>query len=190
MNRLGINLLLFLCTSQGFAQQPVNDFTATDVKTSVDISLSQFSSSRGLVIIFTSNECPFDKEYRDRIKILAEQGSRSLPVLLINSHPGPEETADKMKEMLMDWGASAHYLADKSQSAMASLGAVRSPQAFLLKNVSGKFIVIYNGAIDDSPQSVSSVTTSYLQDAIQRFLASQPIETSQTRAVGCSIRRK
>ena len=65
-----INSLLFLITiSLGLkAQTPIQNFTLTNVVDGKMVSLVQYSSSNGVVVLFTSNECPFDNYYKDRIK--------------------------------------------------------------------------------------------------------------------------
>ena len=50
------------------AQTTVQNFTLTNVVDGKTVSLDQFSSNVGVVILFTSNECPFDNYYKDRIK--------------------------------------------------------------------------------------------------------------------------
>ena len=49
--------------------------------------------------------------------------------------------------------------------------------------------LIYKGAIDDNYESISSVKTFYLKDAIQSYSSGIEIEVSETKAIGCSIKR-
>lgn len=95
-----------------------------------------------------------------------------------------------MAEAIAQWNMDVPYLADKQQAVMTAFDARRSPEAFVLKPSGGKFQIIYKGAIDDNPQSAQAVTANYLPDAIEHVVSGKPLMTSQTRAAGCSIRRK
>ena len=172
------------------AQNPINSFTLTDVVTGKTVSLDQFSSSLALTIIFTSNACPYDVHYADRLNELITTYSGKIPFLLINAHPDPEETPELMKVTATGWAYSVPYLSDKDQLAMDALDAKRSPEAFLLTHVNGAFVVSYSGAIDDSPQEPAAVTVRYLKDAIDALLAGKSTVATTVRAAGCSIRKK
>ncbi|MDZ7647240.1 MAG: hypothetical protein U5K54_08685 [Cytophagales bacterium] len=53
------------------------------------------------------------------------------------------------------------YLADKDQKVMETFGARKSPEVFLLSTVTGKVTVVYNGAIDDNPQTANDVRQTF-----------------------------
>lgn len=181
--------VLCLFSQLSFAQQATN-FTLKDVRTGNDVSLNQFSSNKAVVIIFTSNECPFDKEYRERIRMTTESFRGSAAFLLINSHSEAEESEARMAEAIAQWNINAPYLSDKQQAVMTAFDARRSPEVFVLKPSGVKFQVVYKGAVDDNPQSAQAVTSTYLKDAIEHLVSGKPLTTAITRAAGCSIRRK
>jgi hypothetical protein len=188
--RIPLLFLFFLtglCTS---AQTPVQNFTLLNVADSSDTSLDHYTSHKGMVLIFTSNACPYDAYYLERIRTLVNMYQGKIQFLLINSHPDPDEAVEKMKAAYRQWGLTVPYLADKSQVAMESLGARKSPEAFLLKPVGGKFMVIYSGAIDDNPQVMTAVSQHYLHEAIEALIGGHKTEIPKSRAVGCSIRKK
>ncbi len=172
------------------AQPPVQNFTLTNVADGTTISLNSYPACSGLAIIFTSNVCPFDNYYFDRIKNLINSYPEKIQFLLINSFQEPEESADKMKTAYSHWNLPVPYLSDKEHVAMDCLGAKKSPEVFLLSGASGKYKVIYSGAIDDNPQSAPAVTVQYLKSAIDKLLAGQKNDVATVRAVGCTIRRK
>ncbi len=172
------------------AQTPVQNFTLINVADGASISLNSYPARSGLVIIFTSNVCPFDNYYFDRIRNLINAYPGKIQFLLINSFQDPEESADKMKTTYSLWNLPVPYLADKEQIAMDCLGAKKSPEVFLLSGSPGKYQVAYHGAIDDNPQSPPAVTAHYLNAAIDKLLAGQKIDVATVRAVGCTMRRK
>jgi hypothetical protein len=168
--------------------QEVKDFSLVNVANGKTVSLNTYPSCAGIVILFTSNACPYDEYYRGRIDKLAREYQDKVPVLLVNSHNDPNESIDNMKKKAAGW--SLPYLADKDQVLMSSLGVAKSPSAYLLKNNGGKFVLIYSGAIDDNAQVEADVRHHHLKDAIDIMLANQKVATVEVRPVGCSIRKK
>jgi peroxiredoxin len=185
-----INIFFFLITiSLGLkAQTPIQNFTLTNVVDGKMISLDQYSSSNAVVVMFTSNECPFDNYYKDRIKEMIGVYAGKVQFLLVNSYIESEESVEKMHIHYSD--LNVPYLADKDQLAMNALGAKKSPEVFLLKISGGKFMTAYSGAIDDNPQVSKDVNQKFLKDAIDKMLSGQKIEVTNNRAVGCSMRKK
>jgi len=172
------------------AKAQVPNFTLTNVLNGKSISLDTYPSCSGIVIVFTTNACPYDEYYRTRIKKISNDYQDKVPVLLINSGIDAAESTDNMAKKAQQLGISIPYLADKDQAVMQSLGATKSPQVFLLKNEGGKFSVVYSGAIDDNAQVEKDVRQSYLKDAIDIMLTNQKIETAEVRPVGCALRKK
>jgi peroxiredoxin len=183
---LVVFFLLVLVKTHG----QVLNFTLPNVISGNTVSLDSYSASSGIVIIFTSNACPYDEHYRSRIVKLAKDLGDKTPVLLINSHTDPNESVEAMTKKAQQLGLTVPYLADKDQAVMKSLKATKSPQAFLLKNDGGKFSVVYNGALDDNPQVEADVRSTYLRDAVNSLLSNQPVTAPEVRPVGCSIRKK
>ncbi len=188
-----LNLILFalvaLCASAR-AQQTIQNFTLPNVADNSSVSLEGFQSCTGLVVLFTSNDCAYDGYYISRLKSLVNTYKEKIQFVLVNSYIEPNEAADKMKAKYDAWGLGVPYLADKDQAAMNCLSAKKSPEAFLLKNTGGKYVLFYSGAIDDNPQVANDVKQNYLKDAIDKLLAGQKIDVANVRAVGCSVRRK
>jgi hypothetical protein len=169
------------------AQTPVSGFTVTNVDGS-SISLDSYNNVAGVVVIFTSNYCPYDGYYKLRIRDLIKSYNDKVPFILVNSHP--DESLQSMKIAYGAWALPVPYLADKDQVAMNALGAKKSPEAYLLKNVNGKFVALYSGALDDNPQAPEGVTSYYIKQAIDKLLASEDVNMPSVRPVGCSIRQK
>jgi peroxiredoxin len=180
-------IALTLVTFSLRAQTPVENFTVANVD-GTQVSLETYRAAAGVVVIFTSNICPYDGYYKLRIRELIKTYNDKVPFILINSHP--DESPASMKTAYGAWGLPVPYLADKDQVAMLALGAKKSPEAFLLKNVNGKFVSLYNGAIDDNAQAPEGVTVYYIKQAIDKLLASQEVNMPSVRPVGCSIRKK
>lgn len=188
MRKLIALLALVVCFAAN--AQTVQDFKLVNVLNGNTVSLGTYPSCEGLLIIFTSNACPYDEYYRARINKLARDYQDKVPVLLVNSHVDANESADAMVKKAQQAGISLPYLADKDQTLMNALGATKSPAVYLLKNNGGKFTIVYKGAIDDNAQVEADVRHHHLKDAIDIMLANQAVQTPEVRPVGCTIRKK
>ena len=189
IKKIFLTVSLFILLTHAYSQQ-VQNFSLKNVINGQDVSLDSYPSCEGLLIIFSSNSCPYDEHYRNRIKSLSGELTEKIPVLLVNSNTEPAESVDNMIKKAQQVGLKVPYLADKEQVLMQALGATKNPQAFLLKNNSGKFSVVYSGAIDDNAQVERDVKHAYLKDAIDIMLANQTITTPEVRPTGCTIRLK
>lgn len=172
------------------AQTVVNDFQLINVMNNETVSLGAYSSSKGLVVIFTSNACPYDRYYQDRIGALSADYGGRVPVLLVNSLTEPGEGTQEMVAQANSRKLKVPYLADKDQVLMSNLNVKKTPEAFLLKNVNGKFTVVYRGAIDDNAQVEADVRHRYLRDAIDALLKNGKVQTPEVRPVGCNLKKK
>ncbi len=190
-SKVYLAFLILLGCSFSLSAQPktITDFKLPSAIGSTEVALSDFKSEKGLVVIFTGNNCPYDKYYRQRIVNLSHQCAQSgLPFLLINSHPGAAENLSKMGSTAKIAGFDMPYLKDASQAVLRDFGAKKSPEAFLLKNSRGKFQVIYQGAIDNNPQVAADVKENYLLKSIEHFFAGKAPAQASVRPTGCIIR--
>lgn len=158
------------------------------------ISLSDFSASKGIIVVFTSNHCPFAKAYEDRIIALNNKyASQGFPVVAINpSDPGThmDDSFDKMKERASSKGYNYPYLADESQAVAKAFGAARTPQVYVLSKSNGKFTVRYMGMLDDNPQDPAGASKFYVDEAVSNLISGKPVVTMSTKPIGCAIKWK
>jgi peroxiredoxin len=158
------------------------------------VSLSDYKDSKGVIVVFTCNPCPFAQAYEQRIINLHKKySSLGYPVVAIDPNDdeiSPDDTFEKMKERAMERNYPFPYLKDETQEVYKAYGAARTPHIFLLNNKKGKFIVAYVGAIDDNAMDASSVTKNYLENAIKALVAGEKPDPATTKAVGCTIKTK
>jgi len=186
---------LLIITSSVMVQQSrsIQDFTLKNAVDGKEFSLSSYRNAKGVVIVFTSNYCPYAKLYEDRILKLAETyQDKGIKFILINPN-NPDrsriEGIQKMAEKAQTKSFEFPYLSDSDQKVADMFGAEKTPEAFLLKNERGTFSVAYKGAIDDNPQVASDVSQKYLQDAIDKILQNSSVRKSDIHPTGCVIRR-
>ena len=178
-----------LCLSATWAMaQSISDFKLEDANSSSVISLSDYKSKKAIVVIFTSNVCPYAVYYEGRItQLINDFNDRGVQFILINSHTEDKESKEQMKNKIKTWGLQVPYLADKDQDVMKKFGARKSPEAFVLKPSGESFEVFYNGAIDNNPQVASDVKNRYLKDNINHLLSGRG-SAAGGRPIGCMIR--
>lgn len=185
--KLYIFAILMLLVSTGFGQT-LQDFQLTNVADEKTVSLKSFSS-KPVVIIFSTINCPYAEYYLNRIKTIAEIYKDKIQVLMINPSAEQNESVQAMAGYAKQCSLPFPYLADKEQKVMALLNPHKSPECFLLQHTGGKFSVVYKGAIDDNAQSLEDVNHPYLSDAIEKLLAGRKIEPMEVRPVGCSLKK-
>lgn len=171
----------------------VSDFKLKNVDGKM-VSLADFKTSKGVIVIFDCNTCPYSRAYNDRIIALNKKyASQGFPVVTINSNDATQSDGDSYEEMVDQAkrkGYDFPYLVDETQSVAKSFGATNTPHVFVLKNENNAFKVAYIGAIDDSPRNASSASKKYVEEAVDALLANKPVASTKTKAIGCGIKWK
>ena len=171
---------------------------ATDFKLkNVDgkmVSLSDFKSAKGFIVIFTCNHCPYAKKYEDRIIELDKKfKNQGYPVIAINPNDPNVQPEDGYKEMITrakQKGFTFPYLVDEGQKIYPQYGATKTPHVFVLQKEGGKNIVKYIGAIDNNYDNPNDVSEYYVQDAVNALLNGGTAKMQKTVAIGCTIKVK
>ncbi|MBA4053404.1 MAG: thioredoxin family protein [Marivirga sp.] len=171
----------------------VSDFKLKNVDGKM-ISLSDYNSSKGLIIIFDCNTCPYSKAYNQRIIDLNKKYvSQGYPVITINPNDpelSPGDSFDEMVSNAKKKNYSFPYLVDASQEVARKFGASNTPHVFVLKKEGKDFRVSYIGTIDNNSRDASSATKRYVEEAVDALLANKPIAINRTKAIGCGIKWK
>jgi peroxiredoxin len=157
------------------------------------VALDDFKSSKGVIVIFTCNHCPYSIKYEDRIIALDKKmKAQGFPVVAINPNDVvayPADNFKNMKKRAKKKGFTFPYLMDDTQEIAKAYGATRTPHLYLLMNEGGAFKVRYVGAIDDNTET-ESVTVNYVETAVDRLMKGEDPTPSYTKAVGCGIKWK
>jgi thioredoxin-related protein len=153
-------------------------------------SLESISEKNGLVVIFTSNTCPFVIKWEDRYTMVEELTKKNnLGLVYINSNykkRDGDDSFEKMKEHAKKYNYRSPYLLDTESILANSFGAKTTPHVFMFNK---EFQLVYKGAIDDNYKDIDRVKEFYLKDAIEQLVNGKKIKVSETDAVGCSIKR-
>jgi peroxiredoxin len=156
------------------------------------VSLKDFKSAKGFIVIFTCNHCPFAKAYEDRIIALDKKYAKlGYPVIAINPN-NPEkqkdDSYDLMKVRAKEKGFTFPYLIDAGQKVYPQYGATNTPHVYVLQKTAKGNEVKYIGAIDDNSEDATKVKTKYVESAVDALLKNQPVVVKETKAIGCSIK--
>lgn len=176
---------------------PAPDFSLPGVDGQTH-KLSDYSSSKILIIAFTCNHCPTAQLYEGRIERLA-QDYRDKGVALVAIQPnnpaairldelGYTEVSDSFDDMKIR-AAYRHfdfpYLYDgDTQTVARAYGPQATPHVFIFDS---QRKLRYEGRIDNS-QRESLVKTRNARLAIDALLAGQPVAVAHTGVFGCSTK--
>jgi peroxiredoxin len=154
-------------------------------------SLASLTGSKGYLVIFTCNHCPYSQAYGQRIiELHKKYAAKGIQVIAINPNDPnrePNDSYDNMVKRAKKYKYRFNYLLDETQIVAKAYGATRTPHVFLLDQ---NRQVVYMGAIDDNFEEPTQVKETYLENALNQLLAGLKIELPQTKAIGCSIKWK
>ena len=154
------------------------------------VSLSDFASAKGLLVIFMCNHCPFVKHLRTALAEFGrEYQAQGLAVVGINSNDvatHPEDSPAKMIEEHRSAGYTFPYVFDATQEIAQAYKAACTPDFFLFD---GRQSLVYRGQFDASrPGNGKPVTGSDLRTAVEAMLAGKPALLEQRASIGCNIK--
>ncbi len=198
MKRLLI-ILLVIATVPAIASKGTTGIgdkaTLTDIKmldvSGEKVSLADVTKENGLLVLFSSNTCPFVMQWQDRypeIKNWADQ--HKVGMIVLNSNYGNRDGVDSydaMKKLARENNYNFHYVVDEDSKIANEFGGQTTPHAFLFDSDQK---LVYKGALDDNYKSADGVKKAYVKDAIESLSNDNEIAVAETKPVGCSIKRK
>jgi peroxiredoxin len=173
-------------------EKTISDFKLKSATTNRWVSLSDYKNAKGFVVVFSCNKCPMAKFYSQRLNQMdAKYKKLGVPVLAINSMDTlayAEESFKLMQKKAKKDQFQFPYLQDKKQNIAKEFKATHTPQAFVIwKNNVGKFVVKYQGAIDDNAGEPEKIKHHFLTDAIDDLLQEKEVATPKSESFGCRI---
>ena len=169
----------------------ISNFKLKSATTNKWVSLSDYKNSKGFIIVFTSNKCPMAKFYSQRLNQMYEKYLKlGVPLFAINSMDTvayADESFRKMQLKVKKENLNFPYLQDKMQNVGKKFKAINTPQAFVLWNVKGKFIIKYEGAIDDNAGDFEKVKSYFIADAVDQLLKGKEVKVAKSESFGCRI---
>lgn len=168
---------------------PMLDHSVEDIN-GRSISLSQIAESNGLIVIFTSNTCPWVSRWEGRIKSLSLTArSSNIGMIALNPNERIRERGESIADMKQRATKQSYnfvYAMDKDHAIADAFGATKTPEVFLFD---ADMKLVYTGNIDDNPNNASGVKNKYLENAMQAMLEGRSISAAKIKLHGCSIKR-
>lgn len=195
-------MVLLLITASGISAKVANtgykvgdivsDFKLKNVDGKT-MSLSNFASAKGFIVVFTCNHCPYAKAYESRIIALDKMfASKGYPVIAIspsNPESMPSDSPENMKKRAEEKKYPFPYLADITQETSKTFGAKATPHVYVLQKTAKGNVVQYIGAIDDDTEG-ANIKNKYVENAVNALLTGKTPSVTSTKAIGCSIKYK
>jgi len=153
-------------------------------------SLNDFKGSKGLVIIFMCNHCPYVKAKIAKIVWLSEiymQKSISFVGINSNNHPDyPEDSFENMKKFAKQHSIKFPYLFDQTQEVAKAYGAVCTPDPFVFDS---NLKLFYHGRIDDVHYpNTHKPKSEDMMEVLDLLLAGKEYTKKAQPSMGCSIK--
>jgi peroxiredoxin len=172
--------------------KPAPDFTATDINGKT-VKLSDY---KGKIVVIESynSDCPFCNNHyktgamQELQSDLAAKGVVWLIVNSVNPKHSSYRTPDQAKKEMADKKIIATAWIDDSSGALGHLYGMKTTPHMFVINKDGT--LVYDGAIDNQPDPFHdpSKAHNYVRKAVDALLAGKPIEVSQTKPYGCSVK--
>lgn len=155
-------------------------------------SLEDLKGSKGTLVIFMCNHCPFVIHVIEKLAELYEDyKGKGIEFIAINSNDVinyPADSPELMVDFAEEKGFTFPYLYDESQAVAKAYDAACTPDFYFFDD---KLDLIYRGQMDDSrPGNNKEITGEDLVIAFENLLAGQPQEELQRPSLGCNIKWK
>jgi peroxiredoxin len=147
------------------------------------ISLSDYKSQKGVIVIFVTNNCPVSEKYVDRIVALQKKyGAKGFPVVAID----PIDNFEAMIKVYNNRKYPYEFLYDKDQTVVKNYKVNTNMHSFILVSKNGVFEKIYEGALDDDFYG-DNVQEKFVENAISEYMQNKPVSKPLTKVIGCPI---
>lgn len=161
----------------------VEDFTLNNYD-GKSYTLSDYKDAKAIIIMFIATQCPVSNAYNERmVKLYDEYASKDVVFLGINSNK--KEDAEDVREHADDNKFQFPVLKDPQNKIADKYQAQVTPEIFV---VNSKRELLYHGRIDDSKRE-NEIDSHDLKNALDAILTGKPVEETETKAFGCTIKR-
>lgn len=156
------------------------------------VSLSHYSGSKGLLVAFICNHCPYVIHIQEEfVRLAQEYQAKGIGVVAINSNDVqhyPDDSFEKMQEVAINQSYCFEYLFDETQEVAKAYDAACTPDFFLFD---ATFKLVYRGQMDDSrPKNGKPLSGKDLRQALDCVLSNKACPDLQIPSQGCNIKWK
>jgi len=171
---------------------PAPDFKLPDVISGNDLSLSDFSGDKALLVMFICRHCPYVVHVREMLVELANTyGPQGVAFAAISSNDAenyPDDAPEKLREMAIESAFPFPMLYDQSQEVAHAYTAACTPDFFLFD---AERKLAYRGRLDAStPGNSVPVTGEDMCAALDAVVEGKAVPQPHQPSLGCSIKWK
>ena len=155
-------------------------------------TLNDCNGSKGLLVMFICNHCPYVKAIRDRLvrdtKELEAMGINSVAIMSNDPSLYEEDSFENMKKVAAEFDFNFPYLIDETQQVAKNYGAVCTPDFF---GYNGNLQLQYRGRLDESRKEAADPNVRRdLFEAMKLVSETGKGPKDQIPSMGCSIKWK
>jgi peroxiredoxin len=143
-------------------------------------------SGKIVALFFWSFKCPVSLFYNERMNGLRDKYKNS-EVVVLGVDSAANETLAEILANIDNLKITAPVLLDLEGDLAEKVGATQTPSVFV---IDGNSILRYRGALDNNRKEGEKGRIAYVEDAINALIAGRTVPISETRLLGCSIRRQ
>ncbi len=171
---------------------PAPPFSLPDTVSGDILSYDDVKGSKGTVVIFSCNHCPYVIHVIAEIVAIArEYMAKGVGFVIISANDAehyPEDAPDKMSIVAKVLQFPCPYLYDENQEVAKAYEAACTPDIYLFD---AQKKLYYRGRLDASrPGNDVPLTGEDLRDALDRLLLGDPPPEKQYPSAGCNIKWK
>ena len=171
---------------------PAPDFELLDTVSDGNVSLQEVQGSKGTVVMFICNHCPFVVHVNPEITRLAQEyqpmGFGFVAISSNDVENYPQDAPHLMKEKAKEVGYGFPYLYDETQAVAKAYDAACTPDFYLFD---ADLKLVYRGQLDNSrPGNGLPLTGEDLRKALDALVKGSVIDPEQKPSLGCNIKWK
>lgn len=167
-------------------------FKLQDTNSSFEYSYDELKGSKGTLVIFICNHCPFVLHVIEEIvRIANDYHVQGIGIIAISSNDVvkyPQDGPSFMTEFAFKNKIDFPYLYDERQDVAKAFDAACTPDFFLFDRQDSLF---YRGQLDDSrPNNGIPLSGTDLRSAIDAVIYNRTLASPQKPSLGCNIKWK
>ncbi|WP_088341773.1 thioredoxin family protein [Robiginitalea sediminis] len=171
---------------------PAPDFSLPDTVSGKTLDLDSVKGTKGTVVMFICNHCPFVKHVNaELVRLARDYQPLGIGFVAISSNDVenyPEDAPGEMTRTAVAEGYPFPYLYDETQQTAKDYDAACTPDFYLFDP---GLKLVYRGQLDDSrPGNDKPLTGADLRAAIEATLNDLNVSPDQKPSIGCNIKWK
>ena len=166
------------------------NFKLLDTVSNTALSLNDLRGSKGTIIMFICNHCPYVKHVNGEIVRLANDyrvlGFGFVAISSNDVKAYPEDSPEHMFKIARKLNYPFPYLYDETQGVARAYNAACTPDFYVFDET---LELVYRGQLDDSrPKNGIPTSGRYIREALDALLNNRTVLKDQKPSMGCNIK--